>query len=191
MQNLKSVQRCWSDTDVLWPWRWERVHWWSWSAVTHAAGRPDVIRALSAGWKCRRGRWRCRAVHSKRRRGRRCKTKLKARGWVHASQCSRLCRKARRCNVPSVPGALLQTQRRNTTLQPPGGAHVKRRSCYLIRKEIEVKKKMLFISLMQCWHRQRARHSPWLGKQTLRQQTKDRAVRLVKLHRPNSTPHIA
>lgn len=34
-------------------------------------------------------------------------------------------------------------------------------------------------------------YSPWLGKQTLRQHTKERAVRLVKLHRPNSTPHIA
>lgn len=124
-------------THILWPWRWESVHWWSWSGMTHAAGRPDVTPAPSAEWKCRRGRWRCRAVHSKRRKGRQCKTKLKARGWVHASQCSRLCRKVQHCNAPTVPGALRQTQMRNTTLQPPGGGHVTRRTCYLIRQGIE------------------------------------------------------
>lgn len=124
---------------ILWPWLWERVHWWSWSVVTHAAVRPDVTPALSAEWKCRRGRWRCRAVHSKRRKGRRCKTKPKARGWVHASQCSRLCRKVQDCNVPTVPGALQQTQTHSTTLQPPGGGHVTRRTCYLVRQEIEKK----------------------------------------------------
>lgn len=33
--------------------------------------------------------------------------------------------------------------------------------------------------------------SPWFGKLTLRQHTKERAVRLVKLQRPNRTPHMA
>lgn len=155
-------------THIVWPWQWERVHWWSWSVVTHAAGRPDVIRALSAEWTCRRGRWRCRAAHSKRRKGRQCKTKPKACGWVHASQCSRLCHKVQHCIVPTVPGAQQQTQMRSTTLQPPGGVRVKRRTCYLIRQERKEKNKRLcsyscylFLSCcwalwwnLQCWHRQ-------------------------------------
>lgn len=125
---------------VLWPWQWARVHWWSLSAVTHAAARPDVTPALSAEWKCRRGRWRCRAAHSKRRKGRRCKTKPKACGWVHASQCSRLCRKALRRTVPTEPGALRRTRMHSTTLRPPGGERETRRTCYLIRREIKTKK---------------------------------------------------
>lgn len=194
IQILSTAQPEVNDAQILWPWQWESVHWWSWSAVTHAAGQPDVTPAPSAEWKCKRGRWQCRAARSKRRKGRRCKTKLKARGWAHASQCSRLCRKVQDCNVPTVPGALQQTQMHNTTLQPPGGGHGSRRTCYLIRQETE---KRIICCCCGHFYPQTSRslwcviYSPWLGKQTLRQHTKERAVRLVKLHRPNSTPHIA
>lgn len=115
------------------PLLWVCVHWRFLSLVTHAAGQPAETPVLSTGWRCRRGKWRCRAVHNKRRKDRWCKIKPKARGWVPASRCSRLCRKVRDCNVPTLPRALQRTQMHSTTLPPPGDGHVMRRTCYLIR----------------------------------------------------------
>lgn len=124
-------------TRIVSPWQWEHAHCWSLYVATRAAALLGVTRALSAEWKCRRGRLWHRAARSKRRRGRWCKTEPKAHGWAHASQCSRLCRKVQDYNVPTVPKAPQQTQMHNTTLRLPAGAHVTRRICYLVRKEIE------------------------------------------------------
>lgn len=177
---------------LLWPWQWERARWWFWSAVTRAAARPAATPAPSAEWRCRTGRWWRRAARSKKRKGRRCKTKRRARGWARASRCSRRCRKARGCNAPNAPRARRQRLRRNPTPRRPGGGRATRKTGYLPGQEIQ---RGAFV--VKAWSLGGGRHlwfmlrSPWLGKQTLRQHTKERAVRLVRLHRPNSTPHMA
>lgn len=181
------------------PWQWERGRWRSWSVGTRAAGWPGVILAPSPGCKCRRGWWWRRAARSKRGTGKRCRTETTARGLAPASQCSRRCRKVLDCNGPTAPKAPRQTQMHNPTLPPPGAGPETTWTCYLIRRNIQFHTQ---ISFTPPWSRQVVQvlvpfqwgilsASPWFGKQTLRQHTKESAVRLVRLHRPNSTPHMA
>lgn len=119
------------------PWQWERGRWRSSSAVTRAAGWPGVTPAPSSGCRCRRGWWWRRAARSKRGKGKRCKTETTAPGWAPASQCSRQCRKVLDRSGPTGPRAPPQTQMQNTTPLPPGDGHETKRTCYLIRQEME------------------------------------------------------
>lgn len=137
------LSKWWIDTIKRWtclkcsPWQWEHGRWRSLSAVTRAAGWPGVTLAPSSGCKCRTGWWWRRAARSRRRKGRRCKTETTARGWAPANQCSRRCRTVLDRNGPTAPKAPQQTLMRNTTLPPPGGGRAMKRTCFLIRQEME------------------------------------------------------
>lgn len=132
---IKGFSRCPERTSS--PWQWEHGRWRSLSVVTRAAGWLGVTPAPSSGCTCRRGWWWRRAARSKRGKGKRCKTETTARGLAPASQCSRQCRKVLDCNGPTATRAPRQTQRHNTTLPPPGDGRETKRTCYLIRQEME------------------------------------------------------